>query len=67
MFYSFSSYIFVYDPLQLMFVHGTKFIISVYRSPIYTQENKVCHRFHFSPPICMRWWDQMPRLQFFEC
>ena len=23
------------------------------------QENKICHRFHFSPLSAMKWWDQM--------
>ena len=28
------------------------------------QENKICHRFHFSPLSAMKWWDQMLWSQF---
>ena len=31
-----------------------------------TQENRICHCFHFFPLFAMKWWDQMP-WSFFEC
>ena len=32
-----------------------------------SQENKMCHCFHFFPIFAMKWWDWMPWCLFFEC
>ena len=31
------------------------------------QENKICQCFHFPHLFAMKWWNQMPWSQFFEC
>ena len=38
------------------------------QSDLGSQENKICHCFHFFPHLfAIKWWDRMPWSSFFEC